>query len=160
MAFVEQIRTFCRKTKYENELEKLSSSKSKKDKKRAETLTGMINDVETEENDNTTEIEKSDSKINRFLDMVKINDYKKPWSKLLECHKLVKAKDFVHSLKIKDIIKRNELLEKITTAIKEKKITKKDSVDYDETTCVIKSIKGLTFDEVKKVKVWKFDLKP
>jgi hypothetical protein len=157
MAFVEQIRTYCKKTKYENELEKVTNSKLKKDKRRVDEISSKLNEMETDENDNATEIEKSDSNISKFLDMIKVNDYKKTWSKLLECHKIVKVKEYIHSLKIKDIVKRNEILEKVTNAIKNKKITKKDCVEYDSENCVIKSIKGLSYNEGKKV--WKFELK-
>jgi hypothetical protein len=154
MAFVEQIRTYCKKSKYENELESIADSKLKKHKKRSEQLTKILSGMENDEFDNSTEIEKSESKTSKFLDFVQNNVYKKPWSKLLECHKIAKIKEHVTTLKIKDVVKRKELIEKLSIAVKEKKITKKDCVDYDSESCVIKSIKGLAYNDAKKV--WRY----
>jgi hypothetical protein len=71
--------------------------------------------------------------------------YLKPWTKLTAIHKIIKIKEFVNMLLIKDEKDKDELKEKLVDMVKNKIITKKDSVLYDSTKGKIISIPNLQF---------------
>lgn len=71
--------------------------------------------------------------------------YLKPWVKLNTIHKIIKIKEYINMLLIKDEKDKNELKEKLINMIKTKIITKKDSILYDSTKGKIISIPNLQF---------------
>ena len=75
--------------------------------------------------------------------------YKKPWIKLNPIHKIIKIKEFVNNLKInleKDrIILRDELID----LVKNKILTKKEKVNYDEVNGKIISLSNLQYKNEK-----------
>lgn len=75
--------------------------------------------------------------------------YQKPWTKLTAIHKIIKIKEFVNSLLIKEANEKTELKEKIINLIKNKTLTKKDSVLYDPVKGKIISIPSLQFKNGK-----------
>lgn len=82
-------------------------------------------------NDNNT-VEESDMSIY----------YKKSWSKLNKIHKILKIKEFVEN-SILNKNKKNELIVLLIELVKNKTLTKKELVDYDEDKCKINSISNL-----------------
>lgn len=77
--------------------------------------------------------------------------YQKPWTKLTAIHKIIKIKEFVNSLIIKEEVDKIELKEKLVTMIKNKLLTKKDSVLYDPVKCKVISVPLLQFKNGKYV---------
>jgi hypothetical protein len=71
--------------------------------------------------------------------------YLKPWAKLTAIHKIIKIKEFVNMLLIKNETDKDELKEKLIDMVKNKIITKKDSVLYDSTKGKIISIPNLQY---------------
>lgn len=65
--------------------------------------------------------------------------YKKPWNKLNIIHKKIKIKEFINNLNIEKKEKQN-LINKFILLVNEKKITKKNDINYDEDNGVITSI--------------------
>lgn len=56
--------------------------------------------------------------------------FHKPWNKLATVHKIIKVKEFVDNLQIVNKDKRNKLKKTLEQAIRKKKLTQKNSVDY------------------------------
>jgi hypothetical protein len=71
--------------------------------------------------------------------------YQKPWTKLTAIHKIIKIKEFTNSLLIKDETEKSDIREKLVNLIKNKILTKKDSVLYDPVKSKIISIPSLQF---------------
>ena len=71
--------------------------------------------------------------------------YLKPWVKLNTIHKIIKIKEYINMLLINDEKDKNQLKEKLINMIKNKIITKKDSILYDSTKGKIISIPNLQF---------------
>jgi hypothetical protein len=71
--------------------------------------------------------------------------YLKPWVKLTTIHKIIKIKEYINMLLINDEKDKNELKEKLIDMVKNKIITKKDSILYDSTKGKIISIPNLQF---------------
>jgi hypothetical protein len=71
--------------------------------------------------------------------------YLKPWAKLTPIHKIIKIKEFVNMLLIKNEEDKEALKEKLIDMVKNKVITKKDSVLYDSTKGKIISIPNLQY---------------
>jgi len=94
---------------------------------------------------NATKINQ-DSPLNSFSDDYL---YQKPWTKLTAIHKIIKIKEFITSLEIKDEKERLEIKEKLIELVKNKILTKKDSVIYDPIKAKIISIQSLQFKEGK-----------
>jgi len=65
--------------------------------------------------------------------------YKKPWNKLNIIHKKIKIKEFVNKLIIKSDEKQ-KLNKKLINLLNDKKLNKKDDVDYDSINGKIISI--------------------
>lgn len=73
--------------------------------------------------------------------------YKKPWTKLNPIHKILKIKEFVNGLKINTEENRSILKDDLILLIKNKILTKKDSVNYDEINGKIISLKKLEYKD-------------
>ena len=71
--------------------------------------------------------------------------YLKPWTKLTAIHKIIKIKEYANMLLINNEKDKDELKEKLIDMVKNKIITKKDSVLYDSTKGKIISIPNLQF---------------
>lgn len=77
--------------------------------------------------------------------------YQKPWTKLTAIHKIIKIKEYVNSLLIKTDIDKQELKEKLVEMVKNKVLTKKDSVLYDSVKGKVISIPSLEYKNGKYV---------
>lgn len=75
--------------------------------------------------------------------------YLKPWTKLNPIHKIIKIKEFVNQLNTKNEEDKQELKDKLITMVKNKLLTKKDSVLYDASKGKIISIPDLEFKNGK-----------
>jgi hypothetical protein len=111
------------------------------------------------EKEKLSETQTQTEKKNESLSPIEINNhkqffsdedlYKKPWIKLNPIHKIIKIKEFVNNLKInleKDrIILRDELID----LVKNKILTKKEKVNYDEVNGKIISLSDLQYKNEK-----------
>jgi hypothetical protein len=75
--------------------------------------------------------------------------YQKPWTKLTAIHKIIKIKEYVNSLLVKTESDKLSLKEKLVELVKNKILTKKDSVLYDSTKGKIISIPTLEYKDGK-----------
>lgn len=87
---------------------------------------------------NSTESPSTDQFSDEYL-------YLKLWTKLSAIHKIIKIKEYVNMLSIKNDKDKDELKEKLIDLVKNKIITKKDTVLYDSTKGKIISIPNLQF---------------
>ena len=87
-----------------------------------------------------------DSPINNFSDDYL---YQKPWTKLTAIHKIIKIKEFITQLGIENEKERSEIKDKLVELVKNKILTKKDSVIYDPIKAKIISIQLLQFKNGK-----------
>jgi len=71
--------------------------------------------------------------------------YLKLWTKLSAIHKIIKIKEYVNMLLITNVKDKDELKEKLIDLVKNKILTKKDTVLYDSTKGRIISIPNLQF---------------
>lgn len=71
--------------------------------------------------------------------------YLKLWTKLSAIHKIIKIKEYVNMLLITNDKDKDELKEKLIDLVKNKILTKKDTVLYDSTKGRIISIPNLQF---------------
>ena len=71
--------------------------------------------------------------------------YLKLWTKLSAIHKIIKIKEYVNMLLITNAKDKDELKEKLIELVKNKTITKKDTVLYDSIKGKIISIPKLQF---------------
>lgn len=72
--------------------------------------------------------------------------YTKPWNKLNQIHKIIKIKEFINTLDIKEMDK-DELKDELIELVKDKK--KKYKINYDEDKGKIINIASLTFVDGK-----------
>ncbi len=75
--------------------------------------------------------------------------YKKEWNKLHNTHKIIKLREFVNRLNIDNNIDKDNLKKNLINLIKEKKLTKKNSVNYNSEKGIISSIPNLKFVDNK-----------
>lgn len=75
--------------------------------------------------------------------------YQKAWTKLTAIHKIIKVKEYVNSLLVKSETDKQELKEKLVEMVKNKVLTKKDSVLYDSVKGKIISIPTLEYKNGK-----------
>ena len=76
--------------------------------------------------------------------------YKKPWCKLSQVHKIIKIKEYIKTqLGITNKDDEQELISICTKYIKNKKLTKKNCVNYDMYKTKIISIPNLQYDGTK-----------
>ena len=73
--------------------------------------------------------------------------YKKSWQKLNSIHKILKVKEFVNNLKMNSEKDKIKLKDKLVELIKEKKLTKKENVIYDEINGKIISLPNLQYKD-------------
>lgn len=74
--------------------------------------------------------------------------YRKTWSKLNSIHKIIKIKEFINNLSTDNKVKDN-LKKQFIQLIKDKKITKKNDINYDMTNGIILSIPMLQYKDNK-----------
>jgi len=82
----------------------------------------------------------------------KISDdylYQKPWNKLTAIHKIIKVKEYVNQLLIENEKDKQKIKESLIELVKNKTLTKKDSVTYDSNKFKIISIPILKFENGK-----------
>jgi hypothetical protein len=71
--------------------------------------------------------------------------YKKPWNKMNIIHKKIKLEEFVNNLDIDDLEMKKHLKSQFVSMLKNKKLTKKNEVEYDATNGKIISIPSLKY---------------
>lgn len=71
--------------------------------------------------------------------------YKKPWNKVNIIHKKIKIEEFVNNLAMDDIQMKKHLKTQLVSMLKNKKLTKKNEVEYDAINGKIISIPLLNF---------------
>lgn len=148
---INMIQYNLRKLYYENLV-----SQMKKNKIDTEYLVNIINNMNTSEIENNIQTElksditiqselKSDIAIQSEINIRSEDEYlyRKPWNKLNNIHKMIKIKEFVNNLHITNENEKTELKNNLIKMIKEKKLSKKNSVEYDETNGRIVSIPNL-----------------
>lgn len=75
--------------------------------------------------------------------------YKKPWTKLNAVHKILKIKEFVNNLKTNSENERTLLRDELIDLVKQKVLTKKEKVNYDEVNGKIISLSNLQYKNEK-----------
>jgi hypothetical protein len=75
--------------------------------------------------------------------------YKKPWVKINSIHKILKIKEFVNNLKIDSEQNRSILKDELLILVKNKILTKKEKVKYDEVNGKIISLTNLQYSNGK-----------
>ena len=69
--------------------------------------------------------------------------YKKEWNKLHSTHKIIKLREFVNRLNINNYTEKKNLKKDLINLVKNKKLTKKNSVNYNSEKGLISSIPNL-----------------
>ena len=98
------------------------------------------------ENKNNTNTSYFDSKGTDYI----FNDneiYKKSWTKLNNIHKIIKIKEFVNNIKFDNENNRNKLKDELVELIKNKTLTKKNKIKYDEENGKIISLTNLQYKD-------------
>lgn len=81
--------------------------------------------------------------INQFI-------YNKSWNKLALVHKILKIKEYVNkSLAINNDELKKKLIDELIDAIKNKRLSKKDQVNYDDAKAMVISIPSLKHNNGK-----------
>jgi hypothetical protein len=117
---------------------KKSLEKSNND---CEWLNNLIISTDVEKKEDVKEIKESNISDN--------NLYKKPWIKLNPIHKILKIKEFVNNLNIKDDEDKEVLKCELILLIKNKVLTKKECINYDEENGKILQIYKLQYQNNK-----------
>lgn len=102
------------------------------------------NTTENNQNDINSDNSPPTEEINTTSD--EYNLYKKAWSKLNAIHKILKIKEFVNNLNIKSDTEKQTLKENLINLIKNKTLTKKGKIIYDEINGKIISIPDLQYN--------------
>lgn len=126
-----------------NHLEKLCEDLSDESK-----LTETITEKKKEKEviNSSSETEKTENHKQIFAD----DDlYNKPWQKLNPIHKILKVKEFVNNLKMDSEKDRIKLKDELVYLIKEKILTKKEKVKYDDINGKIISLPDLQYKNGK-----------
>jgi len=97
------------------------------------TITEQMTELPTEANTENEELYSED-----FV-------YKKPWNKMNIIHKKIKMEEFVNNLSIDDSEIKKHLKSQLVLMLKNKKLTKKNEVEYDATNGKIISIPSLKY---------------
>jgi hypothetical protein len=71
--------------------------------------------------------------------------YKKPWNKIHFIHKKIKLDEYVNNLDIEDLEIKKHLKSQFVSMLKNKKLTKKNEVEYDAINGKIISISSLKY---------------
>ena len=77
--------------------------------------------------------------------------YKKPWNRLNMVHKIIKIKEFINNMDI-SLENKNNLIQKMTLMIKNKKLQKVSDVEYNPELMKIISVNCL-FQDNQNVKI-------
>ena len=109
-----------------------------------------INNINNDNHDNTTVTEQQTEQNTDLLTETEGNYsedfvYKKPWNKMNIIHKKLKMEEFVNNLSIDDSEIKKHLKSQLVLMIKNKKLTKKNEVEYDATNGKIISIPSLKY---------------
>ena len=101
----------------------------------------------TELIDTSTEIhsENKSEKKPELTDYV----YKKPWNKLNYIHKVLKIKEFINNLNTCSNNEKDRLKNEAIDLVKQKVLSKKEKVNYDETNGKLVSILNLQYKDNK-----------
>jgi len=75
--------------------------------------------------------------------------YKKSWQKLNSIHKILKVKEFINNLKMDSEKDKIKLKDELVELIKNKVLTKKENVNYDESNGKIISLPNLQYKDGK-----------
>ncbi|VVU94843.1 hypothetical protein CPAV1605_568 [seawater metagenome] len=114
-----------------------------------EELNKMIEDYSASKKAKQEEKNESESSEHAFSNLDQYM-FKRPWNRLPEIHKLIKIKEYVNkSLIIYEKNNKEVLIKQMFKAIKEKKLTRKGSVNYDPVKGRIISIPSLKYDKNK-----------
>jgi hypothetical protein len=73
--------------------------------------------------------------------------YKKAWTKLNNIHKIIKIKEFVNNIKFDNENNRNKLKDELVELIKNKTLTKKNKIKYDDINGKIISLTNLQYKD-------------
>lgn len=137
--YYKNIINYCKKSniehiKFENKFKQLKN------------LEISVSESETVESVNENKNNTSESK-----EIVYSDDYlyKRKWTKLSNVHKIIKVKEFVSKLLIDDKNDKDNLKNELVKLIKNRYLTKKDQVKYDETRGKVIAIPILTFKNGK-----------
>lgn len=97
-------------------------------------------------------IQNESSKGKKLFDNIDQYMFNKPWNRLPEVHKFIKIKEYVNkSLIIYENEKKEKLIKQMFAAVKQKKLTRKGSVNYDPINCRIISVPNLKYNKVKEI---------
>lgn len=105
----------------------------------------MVNNSECKENINVNQT--TETELKQFFNDEDI--YKKPWVKLNSIHKILKIKEYVNNLYIELEEDRNKLKIDLINMIKNKKLTKKEMVIYDDVNGKVISLTSLQYKNGK-----------
>jgi hypothetical protein len=97
-----------------------------------------INKVPVKVEEKTSEKNNTESETNGV--------YNKPWTKLNVIHKIIKIKEFVNNLKINSEQDKIKLREQLISLVKNKILTKKEKVKYNQENEKIISITNLKYE--------------
>ena len=103
-------------------------------------------------NNNSNNNSNINSNINTETETIYNEDdyiYKKQWNKLNIIHKSIKMKEFVNNLEMDDLEMKKHLKNQLVLMIKNKKLTKKNEVNYDHINGHIISIPSLKYTNNK-----------
>ena len=96
--------------------------------------------------------EQTSNKKTNLFDNIDQYMFNKAWNRLPEVHKLIKIKEYVNkSLIIYENEKKDKLIKQMFAAVKQKKLTRKGSVNYDSINCRIISVPSLKYNKEKEV---------
>jgi hypothetical protein len=135
---INKVIEFCTLQKFRNELEDLKVREPESDK-----IAKLEKIIE-----NYLEKSKPKQKTKAVSDIFGELDqylYKKPWIKLTDFHKAIKIKEYVGKLIFDTPEKQQELLDSVMAALEEKKLSKKDTVNYDSFNGEIVAINKVIF---------------
>jgi ElaB/YqjD/DUF883 family membrane-anchored ribosome-binding protein len=97
-------------------------------------------------------LKKESSKDKNLFDNIDQYMFNKPWNRLPEVHKFIKIKEYVNkSLIIYENEKKDKLIKQMFAAVKQKKLTRKGSVNYDSVNCRIISVPSLKYNKNKEI---------
>ena len=111
------------------------------------TITEHLSSLSVKQNEfnNTTENDMVTSSVSTVVANQDDFIYKKPWIKLNVIHKIIKMKEFVNNLNLPNEKERIRIKNELIELIKNKTITKKNTVNYDESQGTIISLKHLEY---------------
>jgi len=142
------------KIKHLNELIKKSNSDGNEyHVKDLQKIIKMLKERSTEQIEaKKSPVKKENTKDRNLFDNMDQYMFNKPWNRLPEVHKFIKIKEYVNkSLIIYENEKKEKLIKQMFTAVKQKKLTRKGSVNYDTVNCRIVSVPNLKYNKAKEI---------